>query len=82
MTDADLRRRAHGLDVTLWVGKGGLDPAVDELDDQLSNAGLVKIRFLRASLGGTTVDEAAAELAERVDAALVDTRGKTAVVHR
>jgi RNA-binding protein len=82
MTARDLRRRAHDLDVTLWVGKGGIDPVVDELDDQLSNADLVKVRFLRAALGGTTVDDLAATLADRVDADLVETRGRTAVVHR
>jgi len=82
MTSEDRAGRIHDLDVTLWVGKHGLDPAVDELDEQLSNDDLVKVKFLRAARGGTTTDELAAELADRVDADLVETRGHTAVVAR
>lgn len=76
------RKRAHDLDVTVWVGKSGLDPVVDELDDQLGRTDLVKVKFLRAARGGTTTDELAAELADSVDADLVETRGNTAVFHR
>jgi RNA-binding protein len=82
MTDEDLRARAHDLDVTLRVGKAGVDAVVDELDDQLSNRDLVKVKFLRAARGGTTTDELAADLADRVSADLVETRGHTAVFHR
>jgi RNA-binding protein len=81
MTD-DLRAAAHDLDVTVWVGKAGLDPVVDELADQLDDRDLVKVKFLRAARGGTTTDDLAADLAERVDADLVETRGNTAVYHR
>ena len=82
MTDQNLRGRAHDLDVTVWVGKGGLEAVVDELDDQLRERDLVKVKFLRAARGGTDVDELAADLAERVDAEVVDTRGHTGVFHR
>jgi RNA-binding protein len=79
MTSKETRRRAHDLDVTVWVGKSGLDPVVDELVDQLDTRDLVKVRFLRAARGGTTVDELAADLADRANATLVRTRGNTAV---
>jgi RNA-binding protein len=82
MTAEDLRARAHDLDVTVWVGKGGIERVVDELDDQLSNTELVKARFLRAATAGSSVEELASTLAERVDAGLVEVRGKTAVFHR
>lgn len=82
MTDAERRQRAHDLDVTVWVGKSGLDSVVDELDDQLTSTDLVKIKFLRSARGGTSTDELATELADRVDAELVETRGNTAVVYR
>ena len=82
MTDNDLKERAHDLDVTVWVGKSGLDPVVDELSDQLADRDLVKVKFLRAARGGTTTDELAEELADRVSADVVDTRGHTAVFHR
>ena len=82
MSDQKLRKEAHDLDVTVWVGKRGIDSVVDELADQLDDRKLVKVKFLRAARGGTTTDELAAELAERTDAALFETRGHTAVFTR
>jgi RNA-binding protein len=72
--DEDLRQRAHDLDVTVWVGKSGLDPVVDELADQLGDHDLVKVKFLRAARGVTSTEELAADLAERAGADLVDPR--------
>jgi RNA-binding protein len=79
MSDAERRQRIHELDVTVWVGKNGLDPVVDELSGQLDDAEFVKVKFLRAARGGTTTEELAEELADRVNATLVETRGHTAV---
>jgi RNA-binding protein len=82
MTEKDRAQRIHELDVTLWVGKNGIEAVVDELDDQLDDTDLVKVKFLRAARGGTTTEELASELAERVDAGVVETRGHTAVIER
>lgn len=82
MTDADLRAEAHDLDVTVWVGKGGIEPVVEECSDQLADRKLVKVKFLRAARGGTTVEALAADLAERTNADVVETRGNTGVLHR
>jgi len=81
MSDQQLRKEAHDLDVTVWVGKKGVDAVVDETADQLDDAKLVKVKFLRAARGGTATDELAADLADAVDADLVETRGNTAVLH-
>jgi RNA-binding protein len=81
MTDHELRKEAHDLDVTVWVGKSGVEAVVDELSDQLDDRKLVKAKFLRAARGGTSTDELAEELAEAVGADLVETRGNTAVFH-
>jgi RNA-binding protein len=78
----ELRTQAHDLDVTVWVGKGGIDPVVDELGDQLGDRDLVKVKFLRAARGGTDVETLAAELAERTGADVVETRGNTATLYR
>jgi RNA-binding protein len=77
-----LRKRAHDLDVTVWVGKSGVGAVVDELDDQLDDRELVKVKFLRAARGETDVETLAADLADRVDADVVETRGNTAVLYR
>ncbi|GAB3680818.1 YhbY family RNA-binding protein [Salinarchaeum chitinilyticum] len=82
MSNPDLRAEAHDLDVTVWVGKGGIEPVVDECSDQLADRKLVKAKFLRAARGGTTVEELAEELAEATNADVVETRGNTAVFHR
>jgi RNA-binding protein len=82
MCAQELRKRAHELDVTVWVGKAGIQSVVEELDGQLKNRDLVKVKFLRAARGGTTTEELAEELAEQVGADLFETRGHTAVMHR
>jgi RNA-binding protein len=81
MTDEDLRKQAHDLDVTVWVGKSGVEAVTDELSDQLADRELVKVKFLRAARGGTTTEELAEDVAERVNAELIETRGNTAVLH-
>jgi RNA-binding protein len=80
MTDENLAQLAHELDVTVWVGKGGIESVTDELSDQLDDRDLVKVKFLRAARGGTSTEELAEELAESVDAELYRTRGHTAVL--
>ena len=82
MADQTLRERAHDVDVTVWVGKAGVEAVADELSGQLDDRELVKAKFLRAARGGTTTEELAAGLAERVSAEVVETRGHTAVFHR
>jgi RNA-binding protein len=82
MSANDLRRQAHNLDVTVWVGKAGIDPVVDELDDQLKRNDLVKVKFLRAARGGTTTEDLAEDLAAAANADVFETRGHTAVMQR
>jgi RNA-binding protein len=72
-------QRIHDLDATLRVGKNGIDAVVDELDTQLGESQFVKVKFLRAARGGTTSEDLAEELAERVGATVVRVRGHTAV---
>ena len=74
----DLRARAQSIDVTVWVGKAGVDAVVD----QLANRDLVKVKFLRSARGTASTDALAEDLADRVDATLVETRGNTGVFHR
>ena len=81
MDRQELREEAHDVAVTVWVGKSGIGAVVDEMADQLDDRELVKVKFLRAARGGTSTEELADELADRVDATLVETRGNTAVFH-
>jgi len=81
MSDQQLRKDAHDVDVTVWVGKAGIEAVIDELTDQLEDRRLVKAKFLRAARGGTTTDELADDLAAAANATLIETRGNTAVFH-
>lgn len=82
MSEKALRKRVHQLDVTVWVGKSGIEPVTEELTDQLSDRGLVKVKFLRAARGGSTTDELASNLADATAAELIETRGNTATYRR
>ena len=77
----DLQARAHDVETTVRVGKGGIESVADELASQLQERELVKVKFLRSARGGTTTEELAEELADAVDAELVETRGHTGVFH-
>jgi RNA-binding protein len=82
MDKASLAERVHDLDVTVWVGKNGIEAVRAELDNQLADRELVKVKFLRSALAGTGTDDLAAELAELTEASVVETRGHTAVMTR
>jgi len=82
MGDNSSRQRIHDLDVTVWVGKNGIDAVAGELDDQLADREFVKVKFLRAARGGTDAETLAGELGERVGATVFDVRGHTAVLRR
>ncbi|OVE86443.1 YhbY family RNA-binding protein [Natronolimnobius baerhuensis] len=82
MDKQDLSKQIHELDVTVWVGKSGIESVVDELNDQLSSTNLVKVKFLRAARAGSSTEEKAADLADHVNGEVVETRGHTAVIYR
>jgi len=82
MSDTTRSQRIHELETTLRVGKRGVEAVTDELDSQLKDRTFVKVKFLRASRGGTDTETLAADLADSVGATVVETRGHTAVFER
>lgn len=78
MNDRERRKRAHETEATIRVGKGGVEAVAEELDDQLRDRDLVKVKFLRAARGGTETKALAARLAEAAGVELIETRGHTA----
>lgn len=82
MSKTSRRERIHNLDVTVWVGKNGIDAVTDELNDQLQDRDFVKVKFHRAARGGTDAETLANELAETVNASVIESRGHTAVLER
>jgi RNA-binding protein len=79
MSNDDRQQRIHELDATLRVGKHGVESVADELSNQLDDRDLVKVKFLRSALGGTTTEAEAETLADLAGATVVQTRGHTAV---
>lgn len=81
MDKQELRKQAHDLDVTVWVGKRGIEAVTEELRDQVADRDLVKVKFLPAARADATVEELAEDLADRASAEVIETRGNTAVVY-
>ncbi|AAM02834.1 ribosome assembly RNA-binding protein YhbY [Methanopyrus kandleri] len=78
-----LRARAVLLDPVVRIGKKGLTSGViQEVDRQLEERGLIKVRFERNILRRYDRKELAEELARKVNAELIDVRGRTAVLFR
>ncbi|WP_135662091.1 YhbY family RNA-binding protein [Halorhabdus rudnickae] len=72
----------HDLDVTVWVGKNGIDAVSEELSEQLDDRDAVKVKFLRAARAEGDTEVLAGDLAEAANGTVLDTRGHTAVIQR
>ena len=69
---------------TIWVGKDGLTPQlISEVEKQLQQNKMVKVRILPAALlGDNTAQAIAAKSAEQTSAALVEVRGHVFILFR
>jgi RNA-binding protein len=78
---AELRSQAHHLAATVHVGQHGLTRSlVQSLDDALRTRELVKVQLVRNA--EVTAKKAANELAEAVDAEVVQVIGRTTTLYR
>ena len=78
---AALRSECNRLRPTVHIGQEGLTPAVaTALDDALRTRELVKVQLNKAA--DVTARDAAATLAARVRAEVIQTIGKTATLYR
>lgn len=79
----ELRGEAQELSAELQVGKAGLsDGFLDEVDRQLADEDLVKVSVLRSAAAETGPEQTGSELAERLEAHLIEVRGNTVVLYR
>lgn len=83
MTEKDARkelmRRANDLSPTVHVGKDGIDEGLlKEIDAQLKNARLIKIKVLNTADGSTK--DVAESIAESTNSVAVDVRGNVIVL--
>ncbi|MBM7556197.1 ribosome assembly RNA-binding protein YhbY [Halanaerobacter jeridensis] len=78
---AYLRGEANSMNPVLQIGKDGITQAViNQVDETISSKELIKIRVLDNSLYGTK--EAAHELADALDAEVIQTIGSVIVLFR
>ena len=69
---------------TIWVGKDGLTPQLcAEIEKQLQQNKMVKVRILPAAMQGeNTAETIAAKAAEQTNSALVEVRGHVFILFR
>jgi len=78
-----LKKESVNLTPFLSVGKNGIsDSVIDELKKQLKAKKLVKIRFHKNSGETDDMNSAAADLAEKCGAFLIDIRGRTVTLYK
>jgi RNA-binding protein len=68
---------------TIHVGKEGLTPqSAREIDKQLEQNRMVKVKILKSALQAETAKAIATKAAEQTDAALVEVRGHVFILYR
>jgi RNA-binding protein len=78
-----LRAEAQKLRAEMNIGKFGITAAVvDEVDRQLQEHRLLKVKLLASAREAQGREDLARDLAERTGAELVEIRGNTAVLWR
>ncbi len=82
MTKQKSKAAATSLDATIHIGKSGIEPAIEELKNQLKNRKMVKVKFLKTAFIETGRHELSEKLADLTDSELIEVRGNTAVFCR
>ena len=78
---AELKGLANSLEPVFQIGKGGVNEAqILQIDDYLRVHELIKIKVLDNSM--YSANEAAAEIAERIGAEVVQVIGSKAVIYK
>ncbi len=68
---------------TVWIGKHGLtEGIISEIRKQLEAKGYVKVKAQKSALVGKTTKEMAKEVAETLNASVIDVRGRTFILRK
>lgn len=87
MTDkkklTELKKESKFLDAIVRIGKSGItESLIDEISKHLKKRQLIKIKFLKGSIGDSTPKEAAKYIANETNSEIVDVIGLTASFYR
>ena len=77
-----LRAKAHHLEPVVWVGKEGSDKVIKEVDRQLKERGLIKVKVRKTALLYEDKYEIAEKLAKACDAEVVSVVGHVITLFR
>lgn len=79
----ELRGQAARMEATTHVGKNGVTPSlIEEINRQLKDNKLVKIKLLKSAVELKPREEMARELAEKTKAELIEVKGNTIVLFK
>lgn len=79
----ELRGQAARMEATTHVGKNGVTPSlIEEINRQLKDNKLVKIKLLKSAVELKPREEMARELAEKTKAELIEVKGNTVVLFK
>ena len=78
-----VRHKLKDENPTAWIGKEGLTPQLAaQIDKQLENNKMVKVRILTTALQQNTAKEIATKAAEQTNSSLVEVRGHVFILYR
>ena len=78
-----VRHKLKDENPTAWIGKEGLTPQLAaQIDKQLENNKMVKVRILKTALQQNTANEIATKAAEQTNSSLVEVRGHVFILYR
>ncbi len=79
----ELKAKAMAIEPIVRIGKSGLtEPVIGEIKKQVEQKKLVKIKMLKAFVGGNDKKELAKEIAEKTGSVLVHNVGFIVVLAR
>ena len=82
MNKQEYKAASVELEPTLQIGKSGIEVVVEELQRQLKDRKLVKVKFLKSAFIEGNRHELSEKLANLTHSELIDVRGNTAVFRR
>ncbi|MEM3361073.1 MAG: YhbY family RNA-binding protein [Candidatus Bathyarchaeia archaeon] len=78
-----IKREFSSEKPTVWIGKEQVsDELVKEIEKQLEQREIVKVKVLRTSLKEAKTAEIAAKISKRIEAELVEVRGHTFILYK
>jgi len=78
-----VRHKMKDENPTAWIGKDGLTPQLSvQIDKQLENAKMVKIKILKTALQTETAQAIATRAAQETNSSLVEVRGHVFILYR